>query len=1083
MARPGNGLPAGWYGRLDAMQYGLLGPLEVRDGSRTISLPRGRQRVLLAVLLLHANETLSSDRLIDAMWGEAPPPTAAQSLHNLVSGLRKGLGNGQLVTHGHGYALRVLEGELDVQRFDGLVRRGHSALVEGDPDRAAALLGEALGLWRGPPLADLAYEPAVTDHVERLEERRLAALEERIDAELARGRDAEVLPEIDALIADHPLRERLRGQKMVALYRAGRQADALAAYRQARRALVAELGIEPGPALRRLERAVLEQDPDLGTPTVLRSPPRMATAIMAPARRRRWAVTVATVVARVRRHRRAVAATAAGLAITGLALLLQTGGPGPRPPGAAAIAGDSLAAIDPASNRVVDKLPVGGTPTEVAVGAGAAWTLSADEQTVSRVDLRTKVVKTFSTGAVPIDLAADGAAVWVVQGDRQGAKRASYDTVSTPASVARLDPLSGAGRGTTPLAVPAGATFRVPPGGLIAAASGAVWVVGRPGWVHRVDGDGVRTQRSLDAFGIATGDGQVWIRDRRDRAVRLDPDTGRAMAHVKLPAGELSAIAVGAGAVWLTDPVGGTVWRVDPRRLDARTIAVQPGVDGVAVGAGAVWVTNRAHGTVTRIDPASERVAATISLGSSARAVAVGGGRVWVAVAGRGSAALPATGGLREGARVEALTAPPCGPVLTGRDGDPDFLVVSDLPLRAQLPLTLPMSEAVAFVLREHGFRAGRFSLGYQSCDDATDQYGIFDQAKCRDNARAYARNPAVLGVVGPLNSGCARAMLPTLNRAAGGPVALVSPANSDPGLLRADPAAPVSGEDRLRSGVRQLRELYPTGQRGYARVYPSDDYEVAAGAILAKRLGGGSVFYIEDRKWSASDPRQEWFMRSARRIGLRVEGAVAFRVEARSYRRLAVRVRSSAAGAVYVNTIMPANGGRLLRDLRAVLGPRAAIVGGPGFLPISSVFANAGDAARGVHVTSGGLTVDRLGATGRRFVRAFGPTQPKRRVSNFAVYAATATEVLLDAIARSDGTRESVARALARTRLADSPLGPLALDRRGEPVSNPISVVRAERGGGDPIDLSLDGSVTVDVITPPARLVVPGSSKRDAPP
>src|SRR5688500_12600007 len=113
MVRPGNGLPAGWYGRLDAMQYGLLGPLEVRDGSRTISLPRGRQRVLLAVLLLHANETLSSDRLIDAMWGEAPPPTATQSLHNLVSGLRKGLGNGQLVTHGHGYALRVLEGELD----------------------------------------------------------------------------------------------------------------------------------------------------------------------------------------------------------------------------------------------------------------------------------------------------------------------------------------------------------------------------------------------------------------------------------------------------------------------------------------------------------------------------------------------------------------------------------------------------------------------------------------------------------------------------------------------------------------------------------------------------------------------------------------------------------------------------------------------------------------------------------------------------------------------------------------------------------------------------------------------------------
>jgi YVTN family beta-propeller protein len=1043
------------------MRYGLLGPLEVRDGSGTVSLPQGRQQLLLAVLLLHANETLSRDRLIDALWGEAAPPTAARSLHNLVSGLRKRLGNGALVTQGHGYALRVADGELDLQRFDGLVRRGHAALLEGDADRAATLLGEALELWRGPPLADLAYESAVRGEVERLEERRLAALEERIEADLASGRHAEVLAELTVLTAEHPLREQLRAQHMLALYRSGRQADALAAYRDARRTLVAELGLEPTPALRRLERAVLEQDPELGIPDALPPPPQPRASPVAPARQHLWAL----------------AGAGALVLIAALAALLLMDGGRSSPSAPASVPGNSLAAIDPGTNRVVAEFPVGDTPTSVSVGAGAAWTLSADEQTVSRVDPQTETVKTFATGALPIDLAAGGDALWVLQGEKSGAHRASYDAVSTPAAVVRIDPLSGARRGISPLPVPATATLRVPLGDLVAADGGAVWSVGRPGWVHRLDTarGRVLTQRSLDAFGIAAGDGQVWIRDRQNRVVRLDRDTGRAVARVALPAGTLSAIAIGAGSVWLTDPVAGTVWRLDSRRLEARTIAVAPGVDSVAVGAGAVWATNRVRGTVTRIDPSSNRVVATISLGNSPRAVAIGGGRVWVAVAGSGPTALPAAGGLRAGSKVNALTAPPCGPVVTGRDGKADFLVVSDLPLRAQLPMTLPMSEAIGFVLREQNFRAGRFRLGYQSCDDATDQYGVWDADKCRRNAKAYARNPAILGVVGPLNSGCAAAMLPILNRAPGGPVPLVSPTNTDPSLVRSQS---VGSQEHDRY---QLRKLYPAGQRGYARVIPSDDYEVAAGAVLAKRLGRGVIYYLEDRDWSAGDPRRSWFQRAARRVGLRVAGAATFRAKAKSYRGLAERVRASGVRSVYLNSFVAANLGPMLRDLRAVLDPRVAIIGNQSFLPISALFANAGNAARGVHITSPGLPIDRLGATGRRFVRAFGATQPRRRVTNVDAYAAAATEVLLDAIARSNGTRGSVARALATTRLADSPLGPLALDRRGEPVSNPISVVRAERGGGEPVDLSLDGSVTEQVITPPAGLVEPSTRRRAA--
>ena len=420
------------------MRYELLGPLEVRDGSRTIVLPRGRQRLLLAVLLLHANESLSSDQLIEALWGEAPPATAAASLHNLVSGLRKTLGNGQLVTTGHGYALRVSDGELDVQRFDELVRDADAAFAERDADRAAALLGEALGLWRGRPLADLAYEPVVREHVERLEERRLRAIEERIEADLARGRHAEVLPELDALIAQHPLRERLRGQQMVALYRSGRQADALAAYRDARRALVAELGIEPGPALRGLERAVLEQDPALGGAQPLPHPPRAPASLGRGLRRpRRMAAAGALLVA--------VAAGAVALALR-LA---------PDTAGTAVLAGDLLVAIDPASNRIVEQAAVGRTPTSVAVGRDAVWTLNANDRTVSRVDLKTETVRTFTGEIAPVDVAADDDGLWVAQAAPTTTTAAATDEYVSPGSLARLEPASGAARATTTLPLPA----------------------------------------------------------------------------------------------------------------------------------------------------------------------------------------------------------------------------------------------------------------------------------------------------------------------------------------------------------------------------------------------------------------------------------------------------------------------------------------------------------------------------------------------------------------------------------------------------------------------------------------------------
>jgi YVTN family beta-propeller protein len=1035
------------------MRYGILGHLEVYDGTGTVPIAQGRARLLLAVLLVHAGEPVSSDRLIDALWGETPPPTASRSLHNLVSGLRKSLGDGRLVTHPRGgYQLSLNGDELDAARFETLSSDGRDALAGGDADRGARLLRDALALWRGPAFGELAYEAALQADVARLEELRLVAVEDRIDADLALGRHAKLVAELEALVVQHPLRERLRGQLMLALYRSGRQADALGAYADARRHLVDELGIEPGPALRELERAVLEQDRALDLP---RSPPRTpsAAAPLAAALRRPWRL----------------AAAGAVLVAAVIVAALVAGGSAPERTGASATAagGDLLVAINPATNTLAEQVGVGGGPTTVTVAGGAVWVINTADRTISRVDLQTKAARTFSTDAGIVDLAGSDDALWAAQSLAARPERAFFDTFGVATQVTRIDPLTGVARTTTKLPVPKGPTLRPEPNGLIAADGDATWALSRPGWVHRID---TRTGQPLAlrnrrADAIAAGDGQVWVFEKGD-VLRLDPKTGRKLARVPLAAQWIDALAVGEGAVWGADTFSGLVWRVDPQTNTARTVEVGRGVDAVAAGDGAVWAASGELGTVSRIDPETNEVTATIKVPGTPRGLAVGGGRVWVSVAGSGLA-LPAAGGLRANARVTTLSAPPCSSVLTDRRGDPDLLIASDLPLQAPRATTLPMSDAVAFVLREHKFRAGRFTLGLQSCDGASSETGVATVLSCRRNARLYARNPAVIGIVGPLNSYCAGEMLPILGNAKGGPPALVSPTNSDPELVRDEPDNP---ED-------VLGELYPTGQRGYARVYPADDYELAAGAVIAQRHGNGRVFYLED-EFTRFGPNWAWFRRAARRAGVKVAGHGIWKVKGKRYRELAERVRASGADSVYIGSATPLNSGQVIRDLRKTLDPDVQIIGGQGFTPVSILYENTGPAARGVLVTSAGAFPGGLGPTGRKFVEAFGADQTGHPVSNLDVHAAAATEVLLDAIARSDGTREGVARALKETRLDDSVLGPIELDANGEPVSNLFSILRIERGGAPQnVLLATEGTVPVGTIDPPADLV--GAAER----
>src|SRR5918994_3484065 len=278
------------------MEYRILGPLEVRAGDGQVELRGVRQRELLAVLLLHANEIVSSDRLIDELWQGDPPPTAAKIVQNSVSQLRRLLEPELLVTRSPGYLLRVEPGELDADRFERVVEQARADLAAGDAAKAAEQLREALALWRGPALVDFSDAPFARVESARLEELRLAATEDRIEAELALGRHGDLVAELEALVAQHPLRERLRAQLMVALYRSGRQAEALRVYHETREVLVEELGLEPSRALQRLERAVLAQDPSLElTPVVERAPEPAREEIPRPATRKTVSVVAADV--------------------------------------------------------------------------------------------------------------------------------------------------------------------------------------------------------------------------------------------------------------------------------------------------------------------------------------------------------------------------------------------------------------------------------------------------------------------------------------------------------------------------------------------------------------------------------------------------------------------------------------------------------------------------------------------------------------------------------------------------------------------------------------------------------------------
>jgi YVTN family beta-propeller protein len=576
------------------LQFRILGALEVSRDGAIVDLGTRKQRAVLALLLLSANRVVPTERLIDELWGDRPPETARSALQVYVAGLRKTLGDDgrALRTRAPGYVLDVKPGALDLDRFTALRAEAQAA---GDEERRSERLREALDLWRDTPLADLSAEPFAAKTVARLEEQRLEALEQRIDADLALGRHASLVPELEALVAEQPYRERPRAQLMLALYRSGRQADALRAYQTARRTLGDELGLEPGPELRELEAAILRHDARLSVNG------SVASAAEEPAQRfsRRRALVVAAIV----------------VAAASVALLLRDGStPVTVPPG-------SVAAIDPANNEVVAVLPVGSRPGPIANGAGSLWVSNLEDRTLTRIEPRgRRILKTIALPATPTGIDVGFGAAWVAHG-RSG-------------QLSRIDPAFD--RVTTTVDLAGRAVYQPTAG--VAVGAGYVWVVFGKSTLFRVQPAGVRTSGStltdIGAADVLVAHGSVWVSNSGGASVqRFDPTTFEEGPLDDLTVGRApSGLAADREAVWVAIAGEDVVARIDPGASSIVTIPVDDGPEAVVVGAGAVWVANRLAGTVSRIDPQTNKVVETIEVGNAPSDLAFADGQVWLTV-------------------------------------------------------------------------------------------------------------------------------------------------------------------------------------------------------------------------------------------------------------------------------------------------------------------------------------------------------------------------------------------------------------------------------------------------------------------
>jgi ABC-type transport system substrate-binding protein/DNA-binding SARP family transcriptional activator len=558
-----------------------------------LDLGSPRQRTVLALLLVYRNSVVATDRLVDFLWGSRPPTTAANTLHVFLSGIRRALDGDEsaspLVTRRPGYELHVERGQVDLDRFDDLRAAAEVASTAGEYEAARDCLRDALALWRGDPLPELVDVADLAGELGRLRELRWTTLEERIDADMATGRHHEIVPELEALVAEEPLRERLRAQLMLALYRSGRQSRALEVYREGRRRLVDELGVEPGPELRALEQAILRHDAAIG--------PR--SQLMLTQRRRRAGMVTAGVVVAL-------------AAVVLFALRAQTSG------APAAVRGPGVLLLG--SHGVVARRTIPAVDAVAEQPDGVLWAASTGDGTITSI-APSGAVHVAGIGGRPTNLAWGFGKVWV--GEAPDRRLLAYDPIRK--SQVLEVPLSG---GFGPMGQPAAD---------IAVGAGSVWVdEGGSAGVLRINptsGRGLARVTGVETGAIAYGLKAVWVGGdffSAGRIDRIDPASNRRTASIALPSAGVISMAVAGSDIWVvTDD--GALWRVDPSSHGAVPVSLPGRALGVAARGNTLWASASGPDRVIQIDPATSRVMGTIPLAGAPTALIASGEATWVA--------------------------------------------------------------------------------------------------------------------------------------------------------------------------------------------------------------------------------------------------------------------------------------------------------------------------------------------------------------------------------------------------------------------------------------------------------------------
>jgi len=711
----------------------------------------------------------------------------------------------------------------------------------------------------------------------------------------------------------------------------------------------------------------------------------------------------------------------------------------------------ALGAIDPASEEFIGApVPVAGAPDRLAVARGTLWTVSGVSGALEAIDVRRRAVATtVPSGGMPRDVAAGLGRVWTI--DERGGRlleiSPAYQRVVHRFALPR-----------PPGPAEARAVHPFDPWSL-AVGAGAVWVTDGSSRLSRVDprtGRLTRIDVARPLNGVTIADGAVWaISGRRAEVVRIDPGGMRLTDRISIvkrprPASRYPiAIEGGLGSLWVLNANDATLTRIDPlQRVVTHTsrIGVVHVPVRMAVGAGAVWIAG-VDGTLSRVDPRTNSVTST-AVAQRINDVAVAGGAVWVSADPGLGAPFAAPPPVASGARpsVTALPTSSCSPPYYRHGDRPRLLIASDFPLQAPDPLQgMQITDAIRFILARHGFRAGRYPVAYQACDDSTPTPETTFLARCAPNARAYAGDPSLVAVVGDFASDCTRLEVPILNRAPGGPIAQISPASTYVGLTQGGPGAARDEPARYA----------PSGRRSFLRVIARDDVQGAADATFAKTLGVRRAYVLEDGSGYGRGIADA-FDRAARRLGIRLVGRARFSPRP----ELARRVRATGADGVFLaGNIIPL-GARIITSLRHALPAGARLLAPDGFATPELLRA-VGPAADGLTVSVAGRPVALLPRAGARFVDQFGGTIGEP-IDPFAVHAAQATEVLLDAIARSDGTRASVLRALFATRVNNGVLGSFAFTSEGDITAGAVTIFRLTQG-----QLRV-----AQVITPPASLL-----------